>query len=249
MVRPKSISIVVPVEVQSSVARRRCRQQIARVDGGAGGDRADAGAGCEAGLKYRLRPRSVNRLTRHPKPDALSSTLVNRAKCREGAVTAHSFSDDASFAGRLAESLFERFPVFSELAHEERRSLTATTLAASLREIHRERFYGCRPGAELAALLARGTGLAPTLYRVGVGAMLLWALGLGPCPVEPTEKLFREPRAHQLAQLSRKRGLAGVGESSLLRGVSDAAAWIVDPQAPEPRAEQCLTTPSESSRL
>ena len=149
----------------------------------------------------------------------------------------------ASCAGRLAESLFERFPVLSELAHEERRSrrsLTATTLAASLREIHRERFYGCRPGAELAALLARGTGLAPTPYRVGVGPMLLWALGLGPCPVEPTEKLFREPRAQQLAQLSRKRGLAGVGESSRLRGVSDTAAWIVDPQAPEPRAEQVL---------
>ena len=50
--------------------------------------------------------------------------------------------------------------MLSELAHEERRSLrslTATALAASLREIHRERFYGCRSGAEVAAQLARGT--------------------------------------------------------------------------------------------
>jgi transcriptional regulator with XRE-family HTH domain len=143
----------------------------------------------------------------------------------------------APCAGRFADSLWQRFPVLSELAHQERRRLrspTATALDASLREIHRERFYGCRSGAELAALLAQGTGLAPTAYRAGVGAMLVWALALGPCPVEPTEKPFSEPRAHQLAQLIRKRGLASVGDVSRLRGVSEAAAWLVDPQAPEP---------------
>ena len=143
----------------------------------------------------------------------------------------------APCAGRLADSLWERFPVLSELAHQERRSLrslTATALEASLREIHRERFYGCRSGAEVAAQLARGTGLALTPYRAGVGAMVLWALGLGPGPVEPTEKPFSEPRAQQLAQLIRKRGLARVGEASRLRGVSETAAWLVDPQAPEP---------------
>jgi len=155
----------------------------------------------------------------------------------------------APCAGRLADSLWERFPVLSELAHEERcslRSLTATALEASLREIHRERFYGCRSGAEVAALLARGTALAPTPYRAGVGAMLLWALALGPCPVEPTEKPFSEPRAHQLAQLLHKHGSVRVGEASRLRGVSDAAAWIVDPTAPEPRLEQGLPLPSEA---
>ena len=157
----------------------------------------------------------------------------------------------APCAGRLADLLFERFPVIPELAHEERRglrSLTATALAASLREIHRERFYGCRSGAEVAAQLARGTGQVPTPYRSGVGAMLLWALGTGPCPVEPTEKTFSEPRAHQLVRLIRKRGLARVGELSRLRGVSDAAAWLVDPQEREPCYEQAAPLPSEASR-
>ena len=65
--------------------------------------------------------------------------------------------------------------------------------------------------------------------------MLLWALALGPCPVEPTVKLFSEPRAQQLAQLVRKRGLAAIGETSRLRGMSETAAWIIDPQAPEPQ--------------
>ncbi len=154
-------------------------------------------------------------------------------------------------AGRFADSLFERFPVIPELAHEERRSLrslTATALAASLREIHCERFYGCRSSAEMAAQLARGTAQLSTPYRDGVGAMLLWALGAGPCPVEPTEKPFSEPRAHQLARLVNKQGLARVGELSRLRGVSDAAAWLVDPQAPEPHFEQGLPLPSEPSR-
>jgi hypothetical protein len=141
--------------------------------------------------------------------------------------------------------------VIAELAHEERRSLrslTAAELAASLREIHRARFYGCRSGAEMAAQLARGTAQPSTPYRAGVGAMLLWALGLGPCPVEPTEKPFSEPQAHQLARLIRKQGLARVGELSRLRGVSDAAAWLVDPQAPEPHFEQGVPLPSEESR-
>jgi len=157
----------------------------------------------------------------------------------------------APCAGRFADSLLERFPVIPELAHEERRSLrslTATALAASLREIHRERFYGCRSGAEMAAQLARGTAQPSTPYRAGVGAMLLWALGLGPCPVEPTEKPFSEPRAHQLARLVNKPGLARVGELSRLRGVSDTAAWLVDPQAPEPHFEQGLSLPSEASQ-
>jgi len=156
----------------------------------------------------------------------------------------------APCAGRFADSLFERFPVLSELAHEERRSLrslTATALSASLQEIHRERFYGCRSGAEVAAQLARGTAQPCTLYRNGVGAMLLWALGLGPCPVEPTQKPFSEPRAHQLARLIRKQGLVRVGELSRLRGVSDAAAWLVDPKEPEPCFEKASPLLSEES--
>ncbi len=157
----------------------------------------------------------------------------------------------APCAGRFADSLLERSPVLSELAHQERRSLrslTATALADSLREIHRERFYGCRSGAEVAAQLARGTAQPATPYRVGVSAVLLWALGAGPCPVEPTEKLYSEPRAHQLALLITKHGLAHLGELSRLRGVSDAAAWLVDPQALEPRCEQRAPRPSDVSQ-
>ncbi len=157
----------------------------------------------------------------------------------------------APCAGRFTDSLFERFPVLPELAHQERRSLrslTATALADSLREIHRERFYGCRSGAEVAAQLARGTAQPCTPYRAGVSAVLLWALGAGPCPVEPTEKPYSEPRAHQLARLITKQGLARLGELSRLRGVSDTAAWLVDPQAIEPRCEQGVPRPSEASR-
>ena len=157
----------------------------------------------------------------------------------------------APCAARFADSLWERFPVLSEMAHQERlslRSLTATALEASLREIHRERFYGCRSGAELAAQLARATGLAATPPRGGVGAMLLWSLGLGPCPVEPTQNSFSEHRAERLALLTLRRSVSGTGENSRLRGVADAAAWLVDPQAPEPRSEQILPLSSEESR-
>lgn len=140
-------------------------------------------------------------------------------------------------AGRLADSLWQRPPVLAELALKERRTLrspTALALATSLREVNRERFYGCRLGAELAAQLARVTALPPSPYRAGVGAMLLWALALGPCPVEPTEKPFSEHRAQQLAQLVGKRSLQSSGEVSRLRGVSETAAWMVEPQTPEP---------------
>ena len=156
----------------------------------------------------------------------------------------------APCAGHFADSLWQRFPVLSELAHEERRSLrslTATALADSLRQIHRERFYGCRSGAEVAAQLALGSAHAQTPYRAGVGAMLLWVMALGPCPVEPTQKPFSEHRADQLTQLLHKQGLARLGETSRLRGVADAAAWIIDPQAPEPRIEASLPVPPGAS--
>ena len=52
--------------------------------------------------------------------------------------------------------------------------------------------------------------------------------------------------AHQLAQLVRKRGLARVGETSRLRGVSDSAAWLVDSQAAEPQFEPDSPRPSEA---
>lgn len=153
-------------------------------------------------------------------------------------------------AGRLTDSLWQRFPVISELAQEERRSLrspTATALKTSLQEIHRERFFGCRSGADVVALLARVTSLTTTPYRAGVAAMLLWTLAMGPCPVEPAQKPFSEHRAQRLAQLIAKRGLAQAGESSRLRGVCEAAAWIIEPQAAEPPLEQGLSRPSEGS--
>jgi hypothetical protein len=77
--------------------------------------------------------------------------------------------------------------------------------------------------------------------------MLLWVMALGPCPVEPTQKPFSEHRADQLARLLHKQGLARLGETSRLRGVADAAAWIIDPQAPEPRIEASLPVPPGAS--
>ena len=143
----------------------------------------------------------------------------------------------APCGGRLVDSLWQRFPVIAELAQHERRSLrspTATALDACLRELTRERIYGCRSGAELAAQLARGAALPPTPYRVGVGATLLWALALGPCPIEPTTKTFSEHRTQQLARLVSKCGLPSLKAASRLRGVAEAAAWLIDPHAPDP---------------
>ena len=154
-------------------------------------------------------------------------------------------------AGQFADSFFKRFPMLAELAHEERRSLrslTATAIVAGCQQIHRERFYGCRSGAEVTAQLARGASRPSTPYEAGVGAMLLWALGLGPCPVEPTQKPFSEPRAHQLARLARKQRAAQIGQGSRLRGISDAAAWLVGMQEPEPWLEPASPLPSEQSQ-
>lgn len=143
----------------------------------------------------------------------------------------------APCGGRLVDSLWQRFSVIAELAQEERRSLrspTATALDACLRELIRERIYGCRSGAELAAQLARGAALPPTPYRAGVGATLLWALALGPCPIAPPTKTFNEHRAQRLAHLLSKRGLTPFGAASRLRGVAEATAWLIDPHAPDP---------------
>jgi len=41
--------------------------------------------------------------------------------------------------------------------------------------------------------------------------------------------------------------LARVGETSRLRGVSDAAAWLVEPQAAEPGLEPGSPRPAEAS--
>ena len=69
---------------------------------------------------------------------------------------------------------------------------------------------------------------------MGVGATLLWALALGPCPIEPTTKTFSEHRTQQLARLVSKCGLPSLKAASRLRGVAEAAAWLIDPHAPDP---------------
>ncbi len=138
-----------------------------------------------------------------------------------------------SCVGRLADSLYQQHPAIKDLANQERRSLRsplALALDASRRAAKPERFYGCRSGRQMAALLTRLTARPLTPYRKGASELLLWALALGPCPVEPTADPFTESRAGHLAEQ-----LRGANETdSRLQGVSAAALWLLGTAEQEP---------------
>jgi transcriptional regulator with XRE-family HTH domain len=143
--------------------------------------------------------------------------------------------------GQLAESVLQRHPVVSEVAEAERRELrsaAAKELADGLRRAELERFYGCRSGAELAAQLTHNAAQPPSPYQGGAVALLLWALGLGPCPVEPAAEPFSEERAQRLAAGAKDSGTHPPAAQQLRRGIAHAAAWLLDEQAPEPRDER-----------
>lgn len=147
--------------------------------------------------------------------------------------------------GQLAETLLRQHPVISELATAERRhprTATAYALAEGIRLATLLRFYGCRSGAEIAAQLAHNAALPPSPYCRGIGSLLLWALGLGPCPVEPAEP-FSEDCARRLV-MRLKRSAAQPSElGERLRGVSHAAAWLLDENASEPRDPALFLAP------
>ena len=141
--------------------------------------------------------------------------------------------------GRLADLLLERHPVIGELAQQERGSLRtslALDLDASRRATQPERFYGCRSGREVAALLTRLAALPATPYRNGASQLLLWALALGPCPVEPQGDPFSEPRARHMAGRAHASEENVTVSESRLQGISSAAAWLTAPSAREPDA-------------
>ena len=140
--------------------------------------------------------------------------------------------------GQLVESLCQRHPIVAELAQTERRnpdSPTAAQLDAGRRAAQVEHFHGCRSSREVAAQLALVAALPATPYRQGVCALWLWALALGPCPLDPTTDVFSERRAQQLADLVPSSSLPA-RESSRLRGISAAAAWLLSPAAGVPDA-------------
>lgn len=139
--------------------------------------------------------------------------------------------------GRLADLLCQRHPVIAELAQEERRTLRtaiALDLDASRRATKPERFYGCRSGREVAALLTRLAALSPTPHRKGASEMLLWALALGPCPVEPVTGKFSETRAQQILISVRDADRGSARDESREQGVTAAAVWLLDAEAAEP---------------
>lgn len=137
--------------------------------------------------------------------------------------------------GQLARALLQKHPVLAEVATAERRSRrtdTAQALAEGTRLASLQRFYGCRAGTELAAQLAHNAALPPSPYSHGVAAVLLWALGLGPCPVEPAAP-FSEAHAQRLAAPLRSGAQSAAARERAL-GIGQATAWLLDEHAPAP---------------
>ncbi len=149
----------------------------------------------------------------------------------------------ACCAGRLVELLFQQHPVLAELAQEQRRLLRtpmALALDACRRASQPERFYCCRSGREVAALLTRLATLPPTLHKQGASELLLWALGLSPCPVESESGKFSEACARRIVEMFRAERIDPESTDFRLRGAVAAAAWLVEPDASE------LAAPSQS---
>ncbi len=138
----------------------------------------------------------------------------------------------APCAGQLVAVLLQRHPVIAELAEEERlalRSDIATELAASYDATRVERFLGCRSSREVAAQLARVAALPLNTFRKGLSDLWLWALGLGPCPVEPSTDPFTERRASQIAQVG-----GSSADEARTKAIRQAAEWLVCPTAESP---------------
>lgn len=152
--------------------------------------------------------------------------------------------------GPLAESLVGRYPIIRELAQTEqqsRQTLTAQRLHRALRPAAPPRLYGCRAAADLGEHLASVSAGPVGPYRSGVVSVLLWALGLGTCPMGLTAEPFTDSAARSLlASLSENASAAPPSE--FLRGVTETVAWILDPQAlvPQDLAESVAPAPSLS---
>lgn len=158
-------------------------------------------------------------------------------------------------AGQLAASLLHKYPIIQELAERERRRRgvpAAQALGRARRAVEAERCFGCRSAAELGEQLAFATEAPVRPYQRGVAGVLLWALGLEPCPLGLTSKAFTEPGARSLVSAVPIVDSAPFQSADYLRGVVEAATWLLELQAAEPQdaASPYPSEPplSESSR-
>lgn len=160
-------------------------------------------------------------------------------------------------AGQLAASLLHKYPIIQELAERERcrRGVPAAqTLGGNRRNAEAERYFGCRSAAELGEQLAYATAAPVRPYQRGMAEVLLWALGLEPCPLGLTSEAFTEPSARSLVSAVPVVDSESFRPADFLRGVVEAATWLLEPQAAEPQeaaipypAEPPLSEPSRSS--
>lgn len=150
-------------------------------------------------------------------------------------------------AGQVAVSLLHKYPIIQELADRERgrRGVPAAqTLGRDRRAAEVERYFGCRSAAELGEQLAYATAAPVCPYQRGVAEVLLWALGLEPCPLGLTSEAFTELGARSLVSAVPAVDRAPFQPADFLRGVVEAATWLLEPQAAEPQ-EAAIPCPAE----
>ena len=149
--------------------------------------------------------------------------------------------------GQLAESLLNRYPVIHDWARIERRSLatpTARRLQQDRQRVAQERVYGCRGGADLGEMLAYVSAAPASPYRNGAAAGLVWALGLGPCPLRTTPEVFDEGAARRLLAAASEAGVNTTEPADFLQGVIDTVTWILAPYAAPPQEPSTLGGPA-----
>lgn len=146
----------------------------------------------------------------------------------------------APCVARLTALIGRQHPVIAEVAREERlapRTEIAIQVAVNRRAARVERFLGCRSIGEVAAQLARAAALPRDEVCKGASALWLWALALGPCPIEPRGDVFSEKRASQIAYEPTTSA-----EGARLKGITQAAAWLVCASAQSPCDSDAFAT-------
>lgn len=151
--------------------------------------------------------------------------------------------------GQLAESLLRRYPVIRDWARLEQRSLLTPTARLLQRDRQRatvESVYGCRGGTDLGEMLAYVSAAPASAYRNGAAAGLLWALRLGPCPLEVTTDAFDEEAARRLLAAATEATADTAEPAGFLHGLVDTVTWILAPYAAPPQAPSIAGDSSHS---
>ena len=149
--------------------------------------------------------------------------------------------------GQLAESLLHRYPVIHDWARIEQRSLLTPTAQRLHQDRHRaaaERIYGCRGGTDLGEMLAYVSAAPASPYQSGVAAGLLWALGLGPCPLRMATDVFDDEAARRLLASASEAGSDAAEPADFLQGVVATVTWILAPYAAPPQEPSTLGGPA-----